>query len=422
MANPTFLTILLVIYNISIITSFNISPAPNIIIQKPKLTTFLDETRSSYFGFQINLRRNHVLISAPRAQSTLEQQRKVQETGAIYKCNFEDEQPCHPYHFDLNGNTRVENDLAYNSEKKDFQMLGFAMDGHETEEDKFVACAPHLKADLEESNHYLLHGICYWVNTTDTIQPSGVRQINPLRVKNLQTMPGDNNTNVYFYIYGQMGFSVHMSDDSEEIIIGAVGVLNWKGSIVRYRGGKRPDLGGLSRRDSAYNPYRRILRKRQALEYRSEIPSPFYSPLSDDSYFGYAVSSAKFLGPESESLLYVASAPQSNGQTGEVFIFDIEDYRVEKKIKVFNKFSGSQFGEYYGYALISEDLNADGFPDLIVTAPLYSKTGLYESGAVYVYINKGNVSQFSDNEFKSSPIPLSFLFLVGFQSTNTNRK
>ena len=288
------------------------------------------------------------------------------------------------------------------------------MDGHESEDDKFITCAPHLKADLEELHHYLLHGICYWVNNTNSLQPSGVRQINPLRVRSLQTMPSENNTNVYFYIYGQMGFSVHMSDDSQEIVIGAVGILNWKGnknifffveflqiifllnkgSIVRYRGNERPDLGGLSRRDLTPNPYRHLLRKRQALEFRSEIPSPFYSPLSDDSYFGYAVSSGKFLGPESDSLLYVASAPQSNGQTGEVFIFDIEDYRVEKKIKVFNKFTGSQFGEYFGYTLVSEDFNADGFPDLIVTAPLYSKNGLHENGAAYVYINKGNVRFF----------------------------
>lgn len=76
----------------------------------------------------------------------------------MFKCNFLDDQPCHPYHFDVNGNTKVDNtDLAYNSEKKDFQMLGASMDGHESEMDRFVVCAPKLKADVEESDHYLLH-------------------------------------------------------------------------------------------------------------------------------------------------------------------------------------------------------------------------------------------------------------------------
>lgn len=383
----------LLLFCISLTTAFNISPAPNIIIEKPKLVTFMNQTRSSYFGFQINLRKNHVLIGAPRAQSTLEQQRKVQETGAIFKCNFDNEpQPCHPYHFDLNGNTHVENDIAYNSEKKDFQLLGFAMDGNENEDDRFVACAPKLKADLEDSDHYLLHGICYWVQTTNSSQPSGVRQINPLRQKNLQTLKGESDVNYYYYIYGQSGFSVHVTDDNEEIIIGAVGISNWKGSIIRYRGGKRPDLGGLSRRDLDQNPYRHIVRRRQVgIEYRSEIPSPFYSPLTDDSYFGYSVSSAKFL-PNNDSLFYVASAPQSNHQSGEVFIFDIEDYRLDKKIKVYNKFIGDKFGEYFGYVVLCEDFNNDGMPDLAVSAPLYSKNGLYENGGVYVFINKGNVS------------------------------
>lgn len=372
---------------------FNLSPSPNIIIKKPPLSTFLPQTRSSYFGYSVNLRRNSVLVGAPRAQSTLPMQRKVEETGAVFKCNFEDDQPCHPYHFDLNKNLRVDNtDLAYNSEKKDFQFLGAAMDGHELETDRFVVCAPQLKADLEESDHYLLHGICYWVDNTNSTQPSGVRQIIPLRQRTLQTVPGDNSTNFYYYIYGESGFSVHVSDDNEEIIIGCPGILNWRGSIIQYRAQKPPILGGLSRRDLSLN---HVLRKRQAFDFQSVIPNPFFTDLSDDSYFGYAVSSANFMGPTVPRLFYVASAPQAYGQSGAVFIFDIEDYRFEKSIKVFNKFTGSLMGEYFGYALLTDDFNNDGLPDLLVAAPLFSKNGEHENGAVYVYINKGNVRQLS---------------------------
>jgi hypothetical protein len=357
----------------------------------------LEQSRSSYFGYSLNLRENHVLIGAPRAQSTLEQQRRVNETGAIFKCNLnsDSDQSCHPYHFDLNGNTHVENtDLGYNSEKKDFQMLGFAMDGHGSESDRFVVCAPKLMADLEIDHHYLLHGICYWVPSTNTTQPSGIRSIIPLRQRNLQTVPNENNTNQYYYIYGESGFSVHISENDEEIIIGCPGILNWQGSIIRYKAGKRVDLGGLSRRDLSQNNGKisHILRKRQIMEYRSEVPNPFYATLSDDSYFGYAVSSAYFLGSAMERLYYVASAPQANHQTGEVYIFDIEDYRHEKKIKVYNKFNGTQFGEYFGYTLLCEDFNNDGLPDLAVSAPFHSKSGDFENGAVYIFINQGNVS------------------------------
>lgn len=149
-----------------------------------------------------------------------------------------------------------------------------------------------------------------------------------------------------------------------------------------------PNLGGLSRRDLSF--YRKIT-KRQAFEYRSEIPNPFFSELLDDSYFGYAVSSARFLGPNNPRLYYVASAPQANKQRGEAFIFDIEDFQFDKRIKVFNKFAGSQMGEYFGYTILTEDFNMDGYPDLAVSAPFYSKNGEAENGAVYIFINKGNV-------------------------------
>lgn len=385
------MTKLIILLLIPLSACFNLSPSPNLIIKKPSLITHLPQMRPSYFGYSINLRRNSILIGAPRAQSTLATQRKVEETGAIFKCNFEDEQPCHPYHFDVNGNTRVENtDLAYNSEKKDFQMLGAAMDGHESEFDRFVVCAPKLKADVEESDHYLLHGICYWVSGTNSSQPSGVRQIIPLRQRSLQTVPGESSAvNHYFYIYGESGFSVHVSDNNEEIVIGCPGILNWRGSIIRYRSQERPDLGGLSRRDLSFD--HKIRKRQSTFEYRSEIPSPFYTDVSDDSYFGYAVSSANFMGPTMPRLFYVASAPQANKQTGEVFVFDIEDYRTEKKIKVFNKFSGTQMGEYFGYALLTEDFNNDGLPDIAISAPFFSKNGEHENGAVYIYLNEGNV-------------------------------
>lgn len=393
---------------IPLTVSFNLSPSPNIIIKKPPLSTFMPQTRSSYFGYAINLRRNSVIIGAPRAQSTLATQRKVEETGAVFKCNFQDDQPCHPYHFDLSGNTRIENtESDYNSEKKDFQMLGASMDGHESESDRFVVCAPKLKADVEEADHYLLHGTCYWVADTNSTQPSGVRQINPLRQRKLQTLPGEDDKFHYYYIYGESGFSVHVTEDNEEIIIGCPGIFNWRGSIIRYKARELPNLGGLSRRDVALN---HAIRKRQVFEYRSEIPNPFYTELSDDSYFGYAVSSAYFLGPTVPRLYYIASAPQANKQKGEAFIFDIEDYRFEKRIKVFNKFAGSQMGEYFGYTILTEDFNMDGFPDLAVSAPFYSKNGENENGAVYIFINEGNVSN-SDTYFSRTS------FLIEASST-----
>jgi FG-GAP repeat len=58
---------------------------------------------------------------------------------------------------------------------------------------------------------------------------------------------------------------------------------------------------------------------------------------------------------------------------------------------VSNIFTGTQIGEYFGYAVMADDFNDDGLPDLVISAPFHHQTNGYESGAVYVYKNKGNV-------------------------------
>jgi hypothetical protein len=103
----------------------------------------------------------------------------VNETGAVYRCRFET-QSCQPYNFDTYGNTDVENtQFTYESEMKDNQMLGAAMDGHGAEGGKFVACAPNLKAHIPD--HYMLHGLCYWVMDTVDEKPGRIMKISPLR-------------------------------------------------------------------------------------------------------------------------------------------------------------------------------------------------------------------------------------------------
>lgn len=82
-----------------------------------------------------------VIVGAPQAQSTLESQRKINESGAIFKCNLNSNnaEPCAPFLFDGFGNTQGENNAyTYNSEKKDHQWLGMAMDGNEFDSERMV--------------------------------------------------------------------------------------------------------------------------------------------------------------------------------------------------------------------------------------------------------------------------------------------
>uniref|UniRef100_A0A182J9R1 Uncharacterized protein n=1 Tax=Anopheles atroparvus TaxID=41427 RepID=A0A182J9R1_ANOAO len=375
---------------------FNLSPLPNYVFREPALPVHMEKVRSSYFGFSLNLRPGGVIVGAPRAQSDLATQRKVNETGAIYRCRFSDGQ-CAPYYFDRLGNTYAEqSDFAYNSEKKDFQMLGASMDGHGSDGDRFVVCAPKTISELVD--YYLLHGICYVTDGTepDQAEPKDVRKIIPLRAKDKQLYK-QGPVQYYNYMYGEQGVSVHVTDDGEEVLIGAPGVFNWRGTVVRYKRRVSDDMGGLSRRDAqeegeGEGRHRSNRHRRQIVQYASDVPNPYFSTLQDDSYFGYAVSSGRFLGDQ--KTLYVASAPQSAGQVGEVFIFDLinADLFVETQIKVHYTFPGQQQGEYFGYALLAEDFNGDGFPDLAISAPMHSRTGDHDSGVVYVFWNEGQLN------------------------------
>ena len=54
-----------------------------------------------------------------------------------------------------------------------------------------------------------------------------------------------------------------------------------------------------------------------------------------------------------------------------------------------------QFGSYFGYSVVVQDLDKNGFDDIIVGAPFYSSFGtdnMYETGRVYIYYQNSKVS------------------------------
>lgn len=62
-----------------------------------------------------------------------------------------------------------------------------------------------------------------------------------------------------------------------------------------------------------------------------------------------------------------------------------------------------QLGSYFGASICAVDLNADGFSDLLVGAPMQST--IREEGRVFVYMNSGlvclNVSTLEDPNYNS---------------------
>lgn len=79
-----------------------------------------------------------MIVGAPRAQSTLETQQNINETGAIYRCTFESS-TCVPYNYDELGNIEVQDSGdQLTRERKDYQWLGAVMDGSSSEDDRFI--------------------------------------------------------------------------------------------------------------------------------------------------------------------------------------------------------------------------------------------------------------------------------------------
>lgn len=158
------------------------------------------------------------------------------------------------------------------------------------------------------------------------------------------------------YSYCQAGTSGVLLDG--DAVVGSPGPFTWRGSLFT-----RQSAGDYLSRDKTtyYSPH-----------------DDAKSPVEKYSYLGMAVTGGKYFG---DSISYVGGAPRSNGH-GQVVIFEKSGSTVMSVVKVLE---GEQFASSFGYELETADINGDGLPDLLVSAPFYFSRE--EGGAVYVYEN-----------------------------------
>lgn len=77
----------------------------------------------------------------------------------------------------------------------------------------------------------------------------------------------------------------------------------------------------------------------------------------------------------------------------QVLLFDLPDEEGDSSpMSVLQELFGDQLGEYFGAAVLAEDVTGDGLADLLVGAPLHSTQQQGDAGRVYVYVNLGEVS------------------------------
>ncbi|XP_020712738.1 integrin alpha-PS3-like [Ceratitis capitata] len=323
--------------------------------------TLVPDNDGSLFGYTIRLGGvteygsdlPRIVIGAPKAK-TIGSDGSYMETGAIYLYNWNNRTE----------RIKIENatGLKINASLWPIsypQWLGGVLDDVNGL-DKIITCAPNFQS-ISSHETLSFHGACYIIDADLRGGSSKLKILSPFsaadEVKNQIYITADK-LNIPNLILGQFGFSVRYNKGSDEYLFGAPGVLGWSGATVHYDGVKKI--------------------------FAKQIPTK-----NTGSYGGYAVDYGYF--DKTKENNYITTIPYGgiSSKLGKALIYR----RKGKKYFHRAKLSGEQYGEFYGYALLVDDLTGDGLDDILISAPFHSMRGSFDAGAVYMYINQGAENQ-----------------------------
>ncbi|XP_054089935.1 integrin alpha-PS3 [Zeugodacus cucurbitae] len=359
------------------IESFNLATKPNLIITEPlKRVNNSQNSDSSYFGYSILLRKQSVLIGAPRALTEGATRRPI-ETGAIYRYDFAS-RTAKPFNLE---NVMEFLNLENLQQNVKHQWLGMSMDGGSRDEQPLIVCAP-LKTATKMYNNAYMHGICYWTNTTleGESQDRVTHIVSPFSAKGQeqrQNMRKESRSVTGDLRYGEFGFSVQITPNGNELISGSPGVNNWGGKVVHYN-----------------------LLSHETKSTKAAIQS--------SAYKGYAVGCGYFNVTNLAQLSYVFTMPNPNSESkmGQAQIYYSVGGRDANSFILQKGLTGDEYGDYFGYSLLVADLNADRIDDILIGAPHRTVNNIFEAGAVYMHINRRVTHQLNfRNTVLESPFP-----------------
>ncbi|XP_078488492.1 integrin alpha-8 [Ciona intestinalis] len=211
----------------------------------------------------------------------------------------------------------------------------------------------------------------------------------------------------------QLGFSIHY--DKDGLHMGSPGCYGGAGNVITHHLDITPSYKNLS----ANSNFTQLLEHQESTHHNltgksphtihaqsvlfgeydvptlGQIQTALTSNLAD-SYLGYAVTSGTYFGPSSG--IYVASSAPRFHNNGTVLIYrSLLDSPSRGRHYVL----GQQFTEYFGAALCTEDINADGYDDLIVGAPLHNSHHP-DVGRAYVYLGGNTMNRNPDFVLRGS--------------------
>ncbi|PSN55210.1 hypothetical protein C0J52_00626 [Blattella germanica] len=320
---------------------------------------FSDGGQGSYFGFTVDFQKDGPILNKMKG---------IVEPGVVYHCDVDQGTSCSLLKLDVSGNVPLSAIKVIH--KKDRGWFGGSMAIADNLKRTVVSIIRKILIKMCNSyhrGHYLMNGICY--QSDDPNYNPRTNLLMPLVNQSMQSYTHrERNDKVFNYAYGEAGFTAHFPKDSKDLILGAPGVFDWKGAIIRYKPGP----------NSRYE--------------KAEIPSTHHTKgLYDNNYLGYSLSSGKFFRNDPKTY-YVSGAPRASDYKGQVLFFEFPDDLAQGLvIKLIRE--GTQMGEYFGGALCVADVNGDGLDDLIVGAPQHSlrtqnaAQSLGDEGRIYVYVN-----------------------------------
>ncbi|XP_016332580.1 integrin alpha-6 [Sinocyclocheilus anshuiensis] len=292
-----------------------------------------------------------LLIGAPRAKALPSQNANI--SGGLYRCKFTTQSDdCERISVDIK--ERPPNNPGQDYREK--QWLGVRVRS-QGRGGKVVTCA-HRYQDWSFDNRRLL-GRCFVLEQDLNLVTDG---------ESTRAICKNREPDKHKFGYCQQGVSVAFSKDNKYLVYGAPGAYDWKG-IVHMQ--PVDDFSIETYETGDHNQHQHKL-----------IPVDFSSLL------GFAVDTGMNLMKKGE-LNVVAGAPRSN-HSGEVLLLRPEEKAETRNLKAEYILQGPGLASSFGYDLAVLDLNGDGWDDLVVGAPEFSKISMDEDvgGAVYVYINQ----------------------------------
>ncbi|KAJ0180782.1 hypothetical protein K1T71_004186 [Dendrolimus kikuchii] len=326
---------------------------------------------NSMFGFTVQAHidgdRKMILVGAPEADRYPQKYNNISRPGAVYRCEpgrrvySEGARPlehCPELVFDRNPTNNADRQGRQIDEKSN-QWFGATLTST-GRNGAIVACAPRFVSYVSaKQNQRDPVGTCFVAKSSDA---ADVNEFSPCRT----TTHGQRKTGVC-----QAGFSAAISKDAQRLFMGAPGSFYWQGRTFsiepnekfHYFTPKIPEEGQLMSQ---------TINARPAL-----IATPESSPKYDDSYMGYSVTVGDFAGQGIQSV--AVGVPRGSDLRGLVVLYTWELQNIKN-------ISGSQIGAYFGYSLASGDIDGDGFDDVIVGAPMFTKprSDGFEHGRIYV--------------------------------------